>query len=161
MKLARSSSYSARFLGLALVATAGCASSGAPELAGSPGGASGTRSVPNGACLTPNTLSQADYGTESAAHVEQLLSRIPGVRVSSSANGFSVQIRGVNTLVGGSEPLYLIDGVPYVGDRTDVIPVNPADIECVEVLKDVGQTSIFGVRGANGVVLITTRRGGL
>lgn len=138
----------------------GCASSRVERASPAPGGASGTRTTANGACLTPNTLSQDDYGAEPAAHVEELLSRIPGVNVIRSVNGFSVQIRGVNTLAGGSEPLYVIDGVPFVGNRADVVPVNPADIECVEVLKDVGQTSLFGVRGANGVILITTRRGG-
>ena len=159
MKVARSSSFRAGFLAVALAAGAGCASPGAPASAPGPGGGSGTRSTPDGACLTPNTLSQADYGPDASVHVEELLSRIPGVSVTWAVNGFSVRIRGVNTLYGGSEPLYLIDGVPYVGNRTDVVPVNPADIECVEVLKDVGRTSIFGVRGANGVVLITTRRG--
>ena len=124
----------------------------------SPAGASGTRVSANATCLTRNTLSQEDYDAESSVHVEDLLSRIPGVNVYRTVTGFSVQIRGVNTLTAGAEPLYVIDGMPYAGTRNGQIPVNAADIECVEVLKDVGHTSIFGSRGANGVVLITTRR---
>ena len=145
---------------LALLATvagaSACASAGA-ELA-SPAGGGGTRASAEAVCLTRNTLSQADYDAESSVYVEDLLSRIPGVNVYRSVTGFSVQIRGVNTLTAGAEPLYVIDGMPYPGTRDGQIPVNAADIECVEVLKDVGHTSIFGSRGANGVVLITTRR---
>jgi TonB-dependent SusC/RagA subfamily outer membrane receptor len=143
---------------LALPLAAGCASSGTPAAA-SPGGSSGTRVTANGGCLTPNSLSQADYGAARVAGVEELLRTIPGVNVIWGARGFSVQIRGTNTLTAGSEPLYLIDGMPFVGTQNSALPVNTADIECVEVLKDVAHTGIFGVRGANGVVLITTRRG--
>jgi TonB-dependent SusC/RagA subfamily outer membrane receptor len=141
----------------ATLATGACASAGGGTLPG-PAGEGGTRATANGACLTRNTLSHSDYDSENSAFVEDLLSRIPGVEVYRSVTGFSVQIRGVNTLTGGAEPLYVIDGMPYAGTRNGTIPVNAADIECVEVLKDVGHTSIFGSRGANGVVLITTRR---
>ncbi|MBW3627671.1 MAG: TonB-dependent receptor plug domain-containing protein [Gemmatimonadetes bacterium] len=143
----------------ALPLLAGCYSSGSSGMSAGPGGLSGTRISANGACVTANTLSQVDYRAERTSHVEELLSRIPGVAVTKTASGFSVQIRGTNTLTGGGEPLYLIDGMPAVGNRSGSIPVNPMDIECVEVLKDVGHTSMFGSRGANGVILITTRRG--
>ena len=139
------------------IAASACVSAGGGSLPG-PAGDGGTRATANGACLTRNTLSHSDYDAENSAFVEDLLSRIPGVEVYRSVTGFSVQIRGVNTLTGGAEPLYVIDGMPYAGTRNGTIPVNAADIECVEVLKDVGHTSIFGSRGANGVVLITTRR---
>jgi TonB-dependent SusC/RagA subfamily outer membrane receptor len=142
---------------VATLALGACASAGGGTLPG-PAGEGGTRATANGACLTRNTLSHSDYDSENSAFVEDLLSRIPGVEVYRSVTGFSVQIRGVNTLTGGAEPLYVIDGMPYAGTRNGAIPVNAADIECVEVLKDVGHTSIFGSRGANGVVLITTRR---
>ena len=147
----------AAFAALALPFAAGCASSSIPAAA-SPGGSFGTRVTANGGCLAPNSLSQADYAAARVAGVEELLRTIPGVNVVAGVRGFSVQIRGTNTLNGGSEPLYLIDGMPFVGSQNSPLPVNTADIECVEVLKDVGHTSIFGSRGANGVVLITTRR---
>ena len=159
MKHALSPHFATSLLAAALALAAGaCAPTGGVEEGPSPGGSSGTRVSGSGACLTPNTLSQADYDADNSVYVEELLSRIPGVSVTRSATGFSVQIRGVNTLTGGSEPLYLIDGMPYVGNRNGALPVNTADIECVEVLKDVGHTSLFGTRGANGVILITTRR---
>lgn len=88
--------------------------------------------------------------------------------------GFDVQIRGINSLrADGNSPLYVIDGVPYANDAigsfytssTTTRPtsplnsINPSDIESIEVLKDADATAIYGSRGANGVVLITTRKG--
>lgn len=153
--------FSARavLFGAAIPLLAGCYSSASSGMSAEPGGPSGTRVSSNGVCVTANTLSEVDYSADRTPFVEELLSRIPGVAVTKTSSGYSVRIRGTNTLTGGAEPLYLIDGMPAVGNRSGVIPVNPADIECVEVLKDVGQTGIFGSRGANGVVLITTRRG--
>ncbi|MCI9843610.1 SusC/RagA family TonB-linked outer membrane protein [Flavobacterium pectinovorum] len=88
--------------------------------------------------------------------------------------GFQIKIRGTNSLrEEGNQPLYIIDGVPYSSDiigysnTTTGIPtptsplnnINPSDIESVEVLKDADATAIYGSRGANGVVLITTKKG--
>jgi TonB-linked SusC/RagA family outer membrane protein len=89
--------------------------------------------------------------------------------------GMSIQIRGTNSFLGGTEPLYVIDGVPMESDNTDNTPpsgssyeeakantlafLNPADIESIEILKDASATAIYGSRGANGVVMITTRKG--
>lgn len=69
--------------------------------------------------------------------------------------GFSIRVRGTNSITGGSEPLYLVDGVP----SSDTRSLNPADIETVTVLKDAASAAIYGAQGANGVVLITTKRG--
>jgi TonB-linked SusC/RagA family outer membrane protein len=69
--------------------------------------------------------------------------------------GFSIRIRGVSTVTAGSEPLYILDGVPI----TNTSEINPADIESFSILKDAASASIYGSSGANGVVLITTRRG--
>ncbi|RAW02406.1 SusC/RagA family TonB-linked outer membrane protein [Pseudochryseolinea flava] len=69
--------------------------------------------------------------------------------------GFSMRIRGTSSLSGSSEPLYVVDGVPSADTRT----LNPADIESITVLKDASSTAIYGAQGANGVVLITTKRG--
>lgn len=79
--------------------------------------------------------------------------------------GASVRIRGGNSINGSNEPLYVIDGIPITaggGDATSLNPLNilnPNDIESIEVLKDASATSIYGSRGGNGVVLITTKRG--
>ncbi|MNH92507.1 Vitamin B12 transporter BtuB [compost metagenome] len=67
----------------------------------------------------------------------------------------SIQVRGTSTLNGGNGPLYLVDGVI----NTDGATINPTDIENIEVLKDAASASIYGSRAANGVILITTKRG--
>ena len=89
--------------------------------------------------------------------------------------GYRVQIRGLNFLGGSNEPLYIVNGVPYDAGSLEssnlaanILPggsvsplntINPADIESIEVLKDADATAIYGSRGANGVVLITTKKG--
>jgi TonB-dependent starch-binding outer membrane protein SusC len=69
--------------------------------------------------------------------------------------GFSMRIRGTNSISASSEPLYVVDGVPTTDTRT----INPADIENITILKDASSAAIYGAQGANGVVLITTKRG--
>lgn len=100
--------------------------------------------------------------------VQGLQGRVAGVQVTqnSAAPGGSVsmRIRGTNSINGSSEPLYVVDGVQLsnsggINDISSLSIVNPNDIESVEVLKDASATAIYGARGANGVVLITTRRG--
>jgi len=69
--------------------------------------------------------------------------------------GFSIRIRGTSTITAGSEPLYIVDGVPTESTNE----INPADIESLTILKDASAAAIYGSSGANGVVLITTKRG--
>ena len=82
-----------------------------------------------------------------------------GVQVLSSSGkpsaGINLRIRGTNSINAGSEPLYLVDGVP----TTDTRSINPADIASISVLKDASAAAIYGSQGANGVVLITTKMG--
>jgi TonB-dependent SusC/RagA subfamily outer membrane receptor len=88
---------------------------------------------------------------------ELLVGRFPGVRVTRLTNGtLSVQIRGATTIHGNNEPLYVIDGLPIAAGAGGLVGINPNDIQRIQVLKDVGSTAFYGVRGANGVVLITT-----
>ena len=96
-----------------------------------------------------------------ATNVMQSMSgRITGVQVvqSTGAPGapVSVRIRGTNSIQGDNEPLYVVDGFPVSGNPTNI---NNSDIESLEVLKDASATAIYGSRGANGVILITTKRG--
>ncbi|MDD5825220.1 MAG: TonB-dependent receptor, partial [Prevotellaceae bacterium] len=90
--------------------------------------------------------------------LEAMASSSPGVQITQSSSqpgkGFSVTIRGKGT-IGNSAPLYVIDGVP--GGNIDGI--NPADIESIDVLKDAASAAIYGARGANGVILVTTKQG--
>lgn len=104
--------------------------------------------------------------------------RMAGVDITqdggTAGGGFQIKIRGLNSLrENGNEPLYIIDGVPYSSETigysntTSGVPtptsplnsINPNDIESIEVLKDADATAIYGSRGANGVVLITTKKG--
>jgi TonB-dependent SusC/RagA subfamily outer membrane receptor len=70
----------------------------------------------------------------------------------------SIRIRGTNSINSGNQPLFVIDGFAGIGDLNSI---NPGDIESVDVLKDASATAIYGSRGANGVVLITTKKGAL
>ncbi len=95
---------------------------------------------------------------ESVAHLLQ--GRMAGVSVVEYPNGtISVRIRGPSSFYGNTEPLYIVDGVPFrPGPGGALTGLNPYDIESIEVLKRPPETSLYGVRGANGVILITTRR---
>jgi TonB-dependent SusC/RagA subfamily outer membrane receptor len=109
---------------------------------------------------------------------QSLQARVAGVQVSQSSaapgGGVSVIIRGGNSILSGNQPLYVIDGFPVYNDNNAFAPgglgslgqnrdalaaLNPGDIESIEILKDASATAIYGSRGANGVVLITTRQG--
>jgi TonB-linked SusC/RagA family outer membrane protein len=82
-----------------------------------------------------------------------------GVQVLNSSGkpgqGLSIRIRGTSSILSGSEPLYVVDGVP----TTDTRSINPADVESITVLKDAASAAIYGASGANGVVLLTTKKG--
>ena len=86
----------------------------------------------------------------------------PGVQVISSSGdpaseGSSIRIRGIGSMSASNAPLYIVDGMPYDGKISDI---NPSDVESMSVLKDAAASAIYGARGANGVVLITTKRAG-
>jgi len=94
-------------------------------------------------------------------NVQQALQgRAPGIEVinNSSKPGDEprVRVRGTRSLSAGNDPLYVVDGIPYAGGLSDI---NTLDIGSIDVLKDASATAIYGSRGANGVVLITTQRG--
>lgn len=93
--------------------------------------------------------------------IQGLQGRVAGVNVKlnsgSPTSSPRVVIRGVGTINASSNPLYVVDGVVM----EDIRFLNPNDIESIEVLKDASSTAIYGARGANGVILVTTRRGAL
>lgn len=97
-----------------------------------------------------------------ANSVEGLLQgRAAGLQVNTSSQdpgaGATVRIRGASSLYGSSSPLLVVDGFP-LGDAGDLKQINPADIQSIEVLKDASASAIYGSRGANGVIIVTTRR---
>ena len=109
-----------------------------------------------------SVIGQGDLDRQRVTRVEEMIrGRVPGVEVTQLANGdYSIRIRGVHTIYGSNEPLYVVDGMPLVssGDRSPLGSINPADVARIEVLKDAAATASWGVQGANGVILITTKR---
>ena len=91
---------------------------------------------------------------------EVLKGRIAGVMVTRAPDGgVAVQIRGMTSIGGSNEPLYVLDGVPIQpGPGGSLTGIDPFDIESIEVLKDAASTSMYGVRGANGVIVIKTKK---
>lgn len=86
--------------------------------------------------------------------------KFPGVDVIRLASGgITFRIRGTSTVMGSSEPLIVVDGTPLQNGGGGMLFLNPSDIQKVQVLKDVGSTAAYGVEGANGVILITTKHG--
>ncbi len=96
---------------------------------------------------TVSNAAQALQGKTAGVQVQQT-SKAPG-------GSISVRVRGSNSISSTNEPLYVVDGFP----STEGLNINPNDIESMQILKDASATAIYGARGANGVVLITTKRG--
>ncbi|RRB07808.1 SusC/RagA family TonB-linked outer membrane protein [Larkinella rosea] len=101
---------------------------------------------------------------------QALQGRAAGVQITQNSGApggtTSIRIRGGNSIQGDNEPLYVIDGIPFKNDGASsgsnfnvLSTLNPSDIESISVLKDASSTAIYGSRGANGVVIITTKRG--
>ncbi|SDF12755.1 TonB-linked outer membrane protein, SusC/RagA family [Mucilaginibacter pineti] len=140
--------------------------------------------------ITSQRLGTGDIGTLKSAAIEKqpvinplqaIQGRIAGVEISQETgmpgSAFKVQIRGQNSIANGSDPLYVVDGVPYTMDLlitqgqgllggnsqgtagNALNYLNIGEIESIDVLKDADATSIYGSRGANGVILITTKKG--
>lgn len=128
-----------------------------------------------------STIGTKDFNKGAVINpVDMIQGRMPGINVIANGGepgaGTSVRIRGSNSVRSGQDPLYVVDGVPL--DITDVQPsgatiagtgsnatknplnfLNPDDIESMDILKDASATAIYGSRGANGVILITTKKG--
>lgn len=128
-----------------------------------------------------STIKNEDMNPGVVVSADQALKgRVSGVQIAQTSGepggGVSVRIRGANSITGGNEPLYVIDGLPinnidmltsggaaFVSGnpnaRNPLNSLNPNDIESIEVLKDASAAAIYGSRGANGVIMITTKKG--
>lgn len=117
------------------------------------------------------TVDSAQFNTGRIVSPEALIrGKVAGVQVSDNnepGGGISVRVRGGTSVNASNEPLYVIDGIPIdigggstINGRNPLNFLNPNDIETVTVLKDASSTAIYGNRGANGVVIITTKSGG-
>ena len=122
------------------------------------------------------SVKNEDFAKTALTSLEQgLQGRIAGVEIvqadATPGGGAYVQIRGVSTMMGSSEPLYIVDGAPYTvsnmsttstagySNTNPLSTLAPSDIASIEVLKDASATAIYGSQGANGVIIITTKRG--
>ncbi|MBE9600216.1 TonB-dependent receptor [Pedobacter sp. MC2016-24] len=107
------------------------------------------------------SLSGKDLDKTPVVGADQMLQgRVSGLQLTQSdgqpGNATSIRIRGTNSINSGNEPLYVIDGFAGVANLSSI---NPNDIQSIEVLKDASSTAIYGSRGANGVILVTTKKG--
>ena len=96
-----------------------------------------------------------------AANISYALqSRIAGVDMTQTSSkpgaNMQIRIRGTRSLTASNDPLIVLDGIPFMGNLSDI---NPSDIKSMDILKDASSTAIYGSRGANGVILITTNKG--
>lgn len=123
------------------------------------------------ACSTANTNAPPPGGqTVTAADIEKnpnepiertLQSRFPAVNVVSTPSGIAVTIGGPASFSGDSAPLYVLDGSPITpGPNGLLTGLNPYDIESIKVLRNPADVAIYGSRGVNGVIVITTKRPG-
>lgn len=106
-----------------------------------------------------SSIKEEDIAIRPVANpLDALSAKVPGLQVSSNSGApggsMKVNIRGINSISAGNDPLYVVDGI--IDGSIELI--NPNDIESVDVLKDASSTAIYGVRGANGVIIITTKR---
>jgi TonB-dependent SusC/RagA subfamily outer membrane receptor len=110
--------------------------------------------------LTGTTVTSEDFDHAPSQTIEQTLqARVPGVIVTRTADGgIALRIRGATSINGNTEPLYVIDGQAIQpGPGGSLLGINPHDIASIEVVKDAAGLAFYGVRGANGVILIKTK----
>lgn len=84
---------------------------------------------------------------------EYLMGRVPGLSVIKNGNEYQYMVRGINSINSSTDPLFIVDGI----EMENIDYINPRDVQSVEVLKD-ASSSIYGTKGGNGVILITTKR---
>lgn len=98
-----------------------------------------------------------------SSSVDAIKGQVAGVDIQANGGrpgeNSTVRIRGRRSISASNDPLYVIDGIPQISGNAAVADINPQDIESMNVLKDAAATAIYGSRGANGVILITTKRG--
>ncbi len=114
--------------------------------------------------ITGSVSTVEDYRLENVPNTnfsQALQGSVSGLYITNNSAGaeqsdVSIRIRGQNSIEANNEPLIILDGVPFSGNLSQI---NPNDIESIDVLKDVSSAAIYGSRGANGVILITTKKG--
>ena len=164
-RISRPSITSARAL-LVLLGASGCASAARPT-SSAPASARDSVSVGYGTQATRDLTGSVSSVSGDVARrstptsvTDMVDGRFSGVEVRRlPTGGMSVRIRGQHSIKGDGEPLYVLDGIPQHSRSGGVLDdIDPRSVKSIEVLKDAGATAIYGARGANGVILITTIR---
>ena len=106
------------------------------------------------------SVAQKDISSVRSANVvEAMQGKVAGVDMSRASgragSNYNILLRGAKSLVASNDPLYIVDGIQYSSN----VDINPNDIESMEILKDASSTAVYGARGANGVIIITTKKG--
>ncbi|MFN2602485.1 MAG: TonB-dependent receptor plug domain-containing protein [Gemmatimonadaceae bacterium] len=136
--------------GLLLVLVSACSSGGASQAGSGP--------APTGrSIVTSEDLERSPGQTVESV----LMSKVPGILVTRGQDGsLAIQIRGPSSLSSNTDPLFIVDGAPFAaGPGGTLSGINPFDISSIEVLKDAASTTMYGVRGANGVIVIKLKHG--
>jgi TonB-dependent SusC/RagA subfamily outer membrane receptor len=109
---------------------------------------------------TASTVGSAEVARQPSETVDKYLNgRFPGVQVSPSPDGgVTIRIRGGSSVHGNNEPLYVLDGVVLQPSVSGSLAINPYDIASIKVLKESTDITMYGSRGANGVIVIKTKR---
>lgn len=121
---------------------------------------SGQRTSDTSAPRPTADVTSEDIQRAPGQSIEEILKgRVAGVTVTRVDGGIAVRIRGATSIYGSNEPLYVVDGVPIQpGPGGSLVGIDPYDIESIEVLKDPADTALYGMRGANGVIVVKTKR---
>ena len=128
-----------------------------------PSGTSAAPQQPAPASSSRGSVTASDISQQPGKSIEEVLAgRIAGVQVGRDETGaLTVRIRGGSSISGSNEPLYVIDGVSIQpGPGGSLAGINPSDIESIQVLRDAMATASYGVRGANGVIVIKMKKPG-
>lgn len=149
-----SSAYARQLIGLLVGGVTACSLGGNARH-------ESTRALVPKTAIPHSVLAEEDVQQVPGQPIEQLLaSRFSGVQTSRTAHGgLSLRVRGIGSFMSSNEPLVVIDDVPInIGDGATLRAINPRDIASIEVIKDPAGLALYGVRGANGVIVITTKR---
>ena len=143
-----------------LMLLVGSACGGRQKPATSPMAPADEKAAPS---TTASTVSSDDISRRPQESIERILAgKVAGVVVGRTAEGaITVRIRGASSFYGNEEPLYILDGQPFApGSNGALSGINPADIESIRALKDPADLAMYGSRGANGVIVIKTKKPG-
>lgn len=125
------------------------------------GGSGGAAPAPRPVVSSPNTVTADEIASTPGESIDRYLNgRVSGVVVTPTADGgITVRIRGATSLQGNNAPLYIVDGTPMdPGPGGALFGINMRDIASIQVLKDAASLTMYGSRGANGVIVIKTKR---